>query len=248
MHRRERIVVSALPPEIAVPRLLLSYDEGDDGWVALVFSDVEGSNPPLPWLGSDLARVLHGLTTLAGALTPSPVPEAIATSITTWNVLSGGYWRMIGGAGDAIAGRWIAQHAPAFADVEQHAAEAAAGVSLLHLDVRSDNLILTRDDVWFVDWAHARIGAPWVDLLFFAPSVEMQGGPSPEDLLAGQPLLRGVDPDMINAVVAAIAGFFTWQGTQPSPPGLPTVRAFQAVQGVVARRWLARRLGLPLPR
>jgi len=44
-------------------------------------------------------------------------------------------------------------------------------------------------------------------------------------------------------VVAAIAGYFTRQSLQPPPPGLPTVRAFQAAQGVVARDWLALRTG-----
>ena len=34
-----------------------------------------------------------------------------------------------------------------------------------------------------VDWPHARIGAAWVDLLWFAPSVAMQGGPAPNELL-----------------------------------------------------------------
>ena len=41
--------------------------------------------------------------------------------------------------------------------------------------------------------------------------------------------------------VAAIAGYFTWGALQPAPPGIPTVRAFQAAQGVVARAWLAQR-------
>jgi len=39
--------------------------------------------------------------------------------------------------------------------------------------------------------------------------------------------------------VAAVAGFFTSRALQPPPPGLPTVRAFQAAQGEVTRRWVA---------
>jgi len=34
-------------------------------------------------------------------------------------------------------------------------------------------------------------------------------------------------------------GDFTSQALLPPPPGLPTVRAFQAAQGQVARSWLA---------
>lgn len=247
MLRRERLIVSALPAEAPIPRLLLSYDEGEEGWVALVFSDVEGANPVTPWQSADLRRVLHAMTRLAETLTPSPLALDLATPVGTWSVLTGRYWESLAASGDARASDWPLRHAAALAEIERGAAEAAAGGSLIHLDVRSDNLILARDDVWFVDWAHARIGAPWLDLLFFAPSVEMEGGPRPEDLLEGHPLLRGVDRSAVDAVVAAIAGFFTWQGLQSPPPGLPTVRAFQAAQGAVARRWLARRLGLPPP-
>jgi hypothetical protein len=71
----------------------------------------------------------------------------------------------------------------------------------------------------------------------------MQGGAPPEDLLARHPAARAADPQAITAVVAAIAGFFTYQALQPPPPGLSTVRAFQAAQGVAAREWLRQRTG-----
>ena len=54
------------------------------------------------------------------------------------------------------------------------------------------------------------------------------------------PILAG---SLIVVVVAAVAGFFTSRALQPPPSGLPTVRAFQAAQGDVARRWLAQRTG-----
>lgn len=49
-----------------------------------------------------------------------------------------------------------------------------------------------------------------------------------------------VDPDTLGAVVAGVAGYFTDRSTLPAPPGLPTVRRFQAAQGAVARAWLRR--------
>lgn len=71
----------------------------------------------------------------------------------------------------------------------------------------------------------------------------MQGGPKPEELLKRFDSARAADPDALTAAVAAVVGYFTWQAMQPAPQGLPTVRAFQAAQGVVARRWLAQRTG-----
>lgn len=55
---------------------------------------------------------------------------------------------------------------------------------------------------------------------------------------------HAADPQKVNAVLATFAGFFTFNSLQPAPPGLPTLRVFQAAQGEVARRWLAQRLGL----
>jgi hypothetical protein len=82
-----------------------------------------------------------------------------------------------------------------------------------------------------------------VDLVFFAPSVDLEGGPDPESLLMRHPAARAAEGTAVSAVVAAVAGYFTQRSLLPPPPGLPTVRAFQAAQGEVARRWLAERTG-----
>ncbi|MBY8848598.1 hypothetical protein K7G98_08435 [Saccharothrix sp. MB29] len=41
---------------------------------------------------------------------------------------------------------------------------------------------------------------------------------------------------------AAVTGFFVHDSRLPSPPGLPSLRAFQGAQGVHALRWLRQRL------
>ena len=128
--------------------------------------------------------------------------------------------------------------------MEDEAPSAVVGDTLLHLDLRADNLLLMpRNSVLVVDRPHARVGASWVDVVFFAPSVAMQGGPPPEVLLARHSHGRRADPEAVTAVVAAVAGFFTAEGLTPAPPGLPTLRAFQLAQGEVARGWLSHRTG-----
>jgi hypothetical protein len=94
-----------------------------------------------------------------------------------------------------------------------------------------------------VDWPHAAIGAAWIDLVFFLPSVAMQGGPKPWEIFESHSVGQGVEPDRVTAVVAAIAGFFIQQSRQPPPPGLPTLRRFQLGQGLPALEWLKRRTG-----
>jgi Phosphotransferase enzyme family len=120
---------------------------------------------------------------------------------------------------------------------------AIAGDTLCHGDLRSDNIVLGRAGPAFVDWPHAAVGHPILDLVEWAPSVTMEGGPEPEDLLARHEAWRRADPDVVTVLLAAVAGFFIPHSLQPPPPGLPTLRGFQAAQGEVARAWLARRTG-----
>jgi aminoglycoside phosphotransferase (APT) family kinase protein len=240
-HRREARIAAALPADTPAPRLLWSHDEGDDGWVVLAYEDVEGQHPAQPWRADQLGRVLDAIRAMAAALTPSPVAPAVAGSVERWLESRGRGWRQLLDKRPAGLDEWSARYLPALADLEADAAQAAAGETLLHFDIRADNLLLTPDRVVVVDWPHARLGADWVDVVFFAPSVAMQGGPSPEELFARYLAGRTVDPAAVNAVIAAIAGFFTSQALQPPPPGLPTLRAFQEAQGAVARRWLVER-------
>ncbi|MCU1672609.1 MAG: Phosphotransferase enzyme family protein [Frankiales bacterium] len=52
-----------------------------------------------------------------------------------------------------------------------------------------------------------------------------------------------VGPAAVDAIVAAFTGLMQHRMRQPPPPGIPTVREFQARQGQVGMRWLADRLG-----
>src|SRR5258708_3384100 len=71
IHRAEARIAAALPEGAPSPRLLALFDE--DGWVVLMFEDIEGAAPVLPWEAAGLARVLDALAELAVALTPAAV-------------------------------------------------------------------------------------------------------------------------------------------------------------------------------
>jgi aminoglycoside phosphotransferase (APT) family kinase protein len=244
VHRREIRVAAALPERVPVPRLLWSYDEGEGGWVALLFEDVEGRNPAVPWRPNELDKTLGALAALSDLLTPSPLPLGSAPSAQDWREVAGRHWRGVREERPEGLDAWSAHHLDQLVALEAQASAAVAGDTLLHLDLRADNLLLTREgEVLVVDWPHARVGVPWLDPAFFAPSVAMQGGPKPEELMERLPQARSADPDALTAVVAAVAGFFTGESLKPAPPGLPTLRAFQAAQGEEARAWLARRTG-----
>ena len=82
-----------------------------------------------------------------------------------------------------------------------------------------------------------------MDLLFMLPSVSMQRGPDPWGLFDEHALSGSAEREEVEAILAAVAGFFVWKGSLPAPPGLPTLREFQRAQGAESLRWLRRRLG-----
>ena len=131
------------------------------------------------------------------------------------------------------------------AELEAGWPAAAEGRTLVHCDLRADNLLLTPTRVVAVDWPWASVGAAWVDLLLLLPSVTMKGGPDPEPTFAGHPVAAGADLQAVTTALAAWAGFLVVGARQPPPPGLPTLRAFQHAQGVVALDWLRRRTRWP---
>lgn len=238
--RREARVLSALGRSAPVPQL--EHVIESDDWVALVLEDVEGRSPRQPWDQAELGQVLSAMTALAATLTPASVPAPSAAE--HWQDDFSGWRQLAAGDRSAVAGLspWAGDQIDLLARWESSWTLAAQGQTLLHGDVRADNVLLTAGGVVFVDWPWACIGAPWVDLVLMLPSVAMQGGGDPETIVATHPLTRAVEPDAITSVLAAVTGFFIFGSLQPPPPGLPRLRAFQRAQGVVGLKWLRERL------
>ncbi len=239
MHRREGHVLTKLPSFVPSPSPRGCVDDGD--WVALVVDWVDGRHPD-PADPADLDRVLgllQELADLTGGIEIDGVEPLAATHPDMFD-----HWRLL--AGDAPAGLddWSRRHVERLAEVDRHAAEATAGSHLVHVDVRTDNVLLgSRRDI-LVDWPGASSGAAWVDLATLLPALHLDGGPAPADVFDSTSLGRDADPEAVDAFVTSLAGYFTRLSLLPAPPGLPTLRGFQAVQGVIARRWVSERLGL----
>ena len=243
-HRRESRVLAAFPEGLPVAKLLWVFDEGDEGWVLLLFEDIEGWHPAEPWQDEELSRVLEAIAALSSSLTPVPESLAHLERAESDKLFTNQWWQQISLDPPPLLDRWSRRYLDCLIELERHAPESVVGESLVHSDIRADNVLLTEDRVMIVDWAHARIGAGWIDLLCFFPSVAMQGGPDLEQLFVQHPLGRTADPAEVNAALTAITGYLTYNEHQPEPPALPGLRSFQAAQGVEARRWLATRLGL----
>ena len=234
-YRDEAAVNAWLPEHPALPRLLGVHDDGE--WVALVFECVEAPPPELPWRLADLAAVLDALVSVQRAATPvapeaRPIAELFAGDFASWRAIAGG---PLDGLDD-----WTLAHLDRLVELEAGALPAAAGDTLLHADLRADNVLVRDGRAWIVDWPWACAGAGWVDAVLFAPSVSLQGGPAPEAVVAAA--YPDAPADGVLAVLAALAGFFTAESRRPAPQGLPTVRAHQAASARACLDWLARLL------
>jgi aminoglycoside phosphotransferase (APT) family kinase protein len=240
IHRREARNLRALDPFAVADNLPIARLRGvveQDPWIALILDDVEGRNPGMPWRPDELARVLAAVDMLSDALTPAPiaVPDVGDKDADEFK----GWRELAEAGGDDRLDRWSRDHLGMLAELEQTWGAHAAGDTLLHTDLRADNMLLTGDRVVIVDWPYTCRGAAFVDVVLLAPSVAMQGGPEPAELAAVTRAGRSADRHAMTAMVCALAGYFTERSLRPPPPGIPTVRAFQAAQGEIARRWLA---------
>ncbi len=239
MHRREGQILAGLRADVPAPELIGMFDDGD--WVALVIEWINGAMPIAP-LGRDDVNRLLGLVEKLASIEGGG--ELNSCSDAHPNLF--GHWRLLMEQPLDGLGAWSLRHLEALAGLEVGVSDAIRGNCLVHLDLRSDNVILAnagrRHDV-IVDWPGASVGAPWIDLVGLLPALELDGGPTPEEVFEHHPVGKGGDPDSVTAFVASIAGYFTRMSLLEPPPGLPTVRRFQADQGRIARRWIASRQG-----
>jgi len=239
LHRREAQVLTEMDRFIGdrrlpVPRLRATVEVGS--WFGLVLDDVAGYLPVTPWQNEDLQTVIAMLEGLSAALTPAPIAvppiaDQYDSSLSGWRTLAGTC--MV----DTLD-PWSRAHLDELAALEETWAVYSDGETLLHTDVRQDNILLTDTGATLVDWAHACRGPAFVEVVLFAPSVAIQGGPQPAELLAMSAAGRRADPHALTAIVCALAGYFTENSLRPAPPGLPSARSFQAAQGEIARCWL----------
>jgi hypothetical protein len=95
--------------------------------------------------------------------------------------------------------------------------------------------------VTLVDWPHACVGPRWLDRTLLLVNVCLHGGHDVSALLRRFAREAGADEGDLWAVLAGLAGYFVDQSRRPPPPGIPTVRAFQRVQGEALISWLAQR-------
>jgi len=232
-YREEARKLMALPEDVPAPRLLWSYD-GE--WVALGIDHVEGRHPVRPWTTGDLDSCLDALETVADRLTPAPqdleldlAADEFAPFLANWE--------------DVRTARPDLPHLDEAVALAQRYAEVMTGDTVVHTDVRDDNVLIDTDGrAWFCDWNWPVVGAAWLDslLMLIGPRGD---GLDVEDVIAQRPLLRDVPAESIDVVIALVTAYFLKSADDPVPATSPFLREHQRWQGEVCWEWLCERRG-----
>jgi len=207
----------------------------EDGLPMLILEDLSGCHWPPPWTNAKVGAVL---ATLAQVAATKPPAWLTSSSQATW--IADGWARVAEDPAPLlstgiVSPGWLDAALAALLSVS--APSVIAGDEFCHFDVRSDNLCFRADgSAVLVDWNLAEIGSATLDVAFWLPSLALEGGPIPEELL----------PDAAPEA-AIVAGFFASRCGLPDIPDAPGIRDFQKRQLSVALPWASRALGLPAP-
>ncbi len=196
---------------------------GEDGWVLLCFAAYDGRIPGRPWQIDDLERALDLAEEIAErtrglpeGLVLAPLAEEMPELLTSW-----------------------ARVAAVFPERDhlEEADDLARSFGLLpdrdfaHCDLRGDNILLAADgSAVACDWTWPALAPAWIDLVTLLASA-YGDGIDVDPILARRALTKDVDPDAIDAWLAALCGYMTVAGGSParnSSPFLPRHAGWQA--------------------
>jgi aminoglycoside phosphotransferase (APT) family kinase protein len=228
--RQEHRVYSAVEAPF-IPELM-GWHDGEQTMLAI--ADLSDAHWPPPWTTGQIENVRAALDKLHATPPPPDLPPIAAER--DW--LNG--WELVAEDTEPILSTglcspgWLEQALPILLETGRTCV--LAGEAFLHLDVRSDNLCLQEDRAVLVDWNLAHVGNPLLDIVAWLPSLKLEGGPDPWELV----------PDS-EGFAALLAGFFASRAGLPPPATAPRVREFQRRQAEIALPWAARELGLPPP-
>jgi aminoglycoside phosphotransferase (APT) family kinase protein len=240
-YRSEAANMARLPPGLPVPRLLDVHDDGN--WIALVYEEVDGRPPVVPWRAAELESVAATLQDMSAALTPSPWPDAPRFELVDGTCK--GWWHQLAAASPTDLDPWTREHLDWLVAREADLPGMSGGDTMLHVDIRSDNLLITPDGrVVILDWSYLCNGAAWLDLLMFAVTANAEGGADVDELIRRCPLTRDLDAACILAALVGCAGYYVTAARRPEPPKMRGLRAHHVAHADATLQWVRRRVAV----
>jgi hypothetical protein len=225
--RREHEVYASLQGGF-IPGLAGWDDDGTRPLLAL--EDLSGADWQVAWDAGRVDAVRASLDELARSAPPPGTPtvrEGFGELFGRWTRVADDPEPFL--SSGLRSRSWLERRLPEI----MTAAETAPvdGDDLCHLDVRSDNLCFRDGRAVLVDWNWLSRANADLDLAAWLPSLAVEGGPLPWQVLPGSGALAA----FVAGVWAAVVGL-------PPPETAPTVRSLQRAQLAVALDWIDREL------
>jgi hypothetical protein len=225
--RREHEVYASLQGGF-IPRLEGWDDDGTRPLLAL--EDLSDADWRVAWDAGRVDALRASLDELARSAPPPGTPTVRAGFGGLF-----GRWEVVASDPEPFLSTglrsrdWLERRLPEILAAAERAP--VDGDDLCHLDVRSDNLCFRDGRAVLVDWNWLSRANADLDLAAWLPSLAVEGGPAPWDVLPGSGRLAA----FIAGVWAAVVGL-------PPPETAPTVRSLQRAQLAVALDWIDREL------
>lgn len=237
-----------------MPHLYATFHQDD--WHVLILEDLGPQSVP-PWTPRQTRAITHALAAFHQSSLGSPLPAWLPSPAEE---LAQENWRQTAEESQefqriaALAGedapqalKWLRQISPTIERVMLRSALKEGAYAILHGDLRSDNLRFRQGQLYLFDWPSITIGRPEWDMVAFAQTVTVEGGPSPEQVMTWYGERFPVDTDAVECALAWWLTFFAQRAWQPEIPGLPRLRRFQRQQLGVLISWAARHWSFPSP-
>lgn len=210
----------------------IGWDDGE--FPLIVLEDLSAGTWSWEWSHGYIQRVLNTLDKVANTQLPQDFPELtwMSEKLTGWQEVAEDPSGFLGLG--LVSADWLQRALPTLMQAESTAT--LEGNSLVHFDVRSDNICFYGDRTLLIDWNWACRGNPKVDLIFWLPSLYAEGGPPPWEIALDEPEL-----------IAAVAGYYAAQTPKPVHKQGGAIRQLQLSMLKSALPWATRALDLPQP-
>jgi hypothetical protein len=221
-----------------------AFVKRDDDFPVLLTEDLSeaywpASHAGVTWRGGDIGRVLSTVKEVARTVPSSELPAlGVEPPARYWQALIENPAPFLELGLCNVA--WLEKFGPVLTEAESNLSK--SGRSLVHGDVRSDNICLLPGRVVFVDWSNSGRGSCDTDLAELLPTLHLEGGPRPYDVMPTGAAWAAWQAGYLTS--RALTGRLHEGRDQAAPPWLIPVLIRLARINLT---WAADCLGLPYP-
>lgn len=221
---------------------------GEKDWLLGIWKFIEGAEKCRPWTKDKITKIIRTLANLHQNTEYKDIKEHVSKACETNHVsdfvLGTAGWRkftsidkknnfcaLFENPDQGYA--WLEEILPIFKNALDHLPNIKIKESLLHFDLRSDNILFdAKGDVRLLDWPDICWGPILFDLVGFFPSVQGESDLNCIDLMRIYQDISGLSFDEEDqfAVLASISGYFADNAYRNVPPALPRLRWIQKLQ------------------